>query len=187
MLNEQRFRMELFRILIIKVVYENTNEYQLQCPTPELYTYWTRHYEKIKHIVSRILKYSEKNKKKNILGKIYQLADNICKNTEDIKKSELPIRKMEHIFFKTLLHHYTRNNRKMTVVKRDWKNGKPLKNYNFLYKDIMCAVDPTGGVYFYDSIQMQQYFENNSELLLEIINFSNIQKKNFITKHLAKQ
>lgn len=184
MLNEQRLRMEMFRIILVKTVYENTDEHKIECPTPELYTYWTRHYDKIKHIVNRIIKYSEKNKKNNILRDIYQLAADISKETQVPKNENLPIRGIDKTFFDTLLLHYKENNSKLTVVKRDWETGMPLKQYSELYKNIFYAIDPTGGVYFYDSNSMEAYFEKNSKCLLDIIDFSNKHKKDFITKYL---
>lgn len=185
MLNEQRLRMEMFRIILIKKVYENTSEHQLECPTPELYTYWIRHYEKIDFIVSKLINYSKKKPENNILRKTFQLANEICKVTEIPENENLPIREIEAIFFETLSNHYQKNRSKVTIVKRDWESGVPLERYNILYKDILYAIDPTGGVYFYNSKSMDTYFESNSKCLLEILDFSNKFKKDFITKYLS--
>jgi len=184
MLNEHRLRMEMFRIILIKKVYENTSDHKLECPTPELYTYWIRHYDKIDLIVSKMMQFSQKKPELNIIGKIYHLANEICKVTEVSENDNLPIKKIEAIFFETLLNHYQKNKSKVTIVKRDWESGIPLKNYNVLYKDILYAIDPTGGVYFYNSKSMDTYFESNSKCLLDILDFSNKYKKEFIIKYL---
>jgi len=62
MFNEQRLRMEMFRVMLIARIYEGGKEYSIECPTPEIYTYWVRHYSKIKSIVSSIVEYSRQNK-----------------------------------------------------------------------------------------------------------------------------
>jgi len=71
-------------------------------------------------------------------------------------------------------------------LKRDWNSGAPLEGYKMLYDDILYAIDPTGGVFFKDVNKMQEYFKTNSICLLQIIDFANIQKSNFIENQKRK-
>ena len=97
-------------------------------------------------------------------------------------KGVADIFEIEKILFNTLNNQFIKNLRKVTLLKRSWKDGKVLANYNELNMDILYAIDQTGGVFFYESQKVDEYFFDNAECLLELINFSLIKKKEFILK-----
>ena len=90
---------------------------------------------------------------------------------------------IEKLMFKTLKEHASSNKNKVTLLKRNWKTGSVLSKYNNLNKDILYAIDQTGGVYFYENDKINEYFKSNASCLLSLINFSFIKKKEFILEH----
>lgn len=48
MINEYRLKMELFRIMFVKNIFQIKKK--MKCPSPEIYTYWKRHYNKINKV-----------------------------------------------------------------------------------------------------------------------------------------
>ena len=55
MFNEQHLRMEMLRILLVKNFYSISED--LECPVPEIYTYWQRHIKKIGRISAELVKF----------------------------------------------------------------------------------------------------------------------------------
>lgn len=55
MFNEQYLRMEMFRVLLIKKFYLPEDYNDMLCPSPELNTYWVRHYKKINFVSSALI------------------------------------------------------------------------------------------------------------------------------------
>ena len=62
-LNEDRFRVELFRILFINYFF-SCKIGQVFCPLPELYSYWDRHFVKMKDAVAEFCKFLENSPSK---------------------------------------------------------------------------------------------------------------------------
>lgn len=186
--NEQRLKMEMFRLLLIYFSFvKNSVRKDLKCPSSEIYNAWDRHYDKIKIIVMKIVEYSRSNEDNGLLHKIFLNVEHIYDSTKKISKLSLPIREMEMIGYKILSTHAEKNNNKITSLKRDWITGEPLKEYKELYKDIFYAPDQTGGSFFYDCNKMQDYFNDNVINLKSIINFSAINKKDFIVEQIKQK
>lgn len=200
--NEHRLKMELFRLLLIYRTYVLPNkekkiavnkalgidvdvDLDLKCPSPEIFTYWDRHYKKIDIIVKNIIEFSKKGNIDNVLYKIFLIVEDIFKYTDIKEKDGLPIKTFNYLSNDLLQNHYLSNNKELTALKRSWKDGTILENHKDLYKNIYYAIDGTGGVFFYDSDGMQKYFIDNAKYLLSIIDFASINKKDFIKKHIS--
>lgn len=54
MFNEDQMCMEMLRILMVHKLYKVSQP--AECPVPELFTYWDRHYDKIEHIADSLIK-----------------------------------------------------------------------------------------------------------------------------------
>lgn len=178
MFNEEQLRMEIFRIMMIAKL-KQIPSHLITCPIPEIFNYWDRHFDKIDKITTKITSQIG-NAKLNTLDKIRGFIESINANTADESKENLPIKEMQDLIYKNLLRHFDYNSRRITLLKRSWDTGMPLENFNQLYNDQMYSIDQTGGVYIYNKEKMQVYFKNNSDCLLQIIDFSYRHKKDFI-------
>ena len=96
---------------------------------------------------------------------------------------EVDVLHIDKMMFNTLHEHAESNNNKVTLLKRNWKTGSILSVFNNNNKDILYAIDQTGGVYFYENNKINNYFKSNASCLLSLINFSFIKKKDFILEH----
>ncbi|WP_439695835.1 hypothetical protein ACFGVS_23670 [Mucilaginibacter sp. AW1-7] len=76
-------------------------------------------------------------------------------------------------------------NRKIVFLRRNWKNGKPLRSFVEGASDHLYAVDQTGGLFFDDTESIQEYFRLSCTMLSDIWDFSQKRKKNFILNMLA--
>jgi hypothetical protein len=70
MFNEDQMRMEMLRILMIRKFYKIKQH--PECPVPELFTYWERHYEKIEPIAGSLVKCIKDKKIDSFIKKIIQ-------------------------------------------------------------------------------------------------------------------
>lgn len=221
MFNEEHLRKELLRIMLVKKLFKVN--YELKNPTPELFTYWDRHFSKIDEISNSlvyiiegynfieiinaivlnylanfkgtyainkdIFEYSYKiSKLNNVSQQVY--SEQIKKLTflfNDISSNQINILDVEKMMFNILKGQFIENKQKVTLVKRDWVTGSILDNYSSSNKDILYAIDQTGGVYFYDNEKINSYFKNNAKCLLSLINFSFIKKKTFILDHRSNE
>lgn len=95
-----------------------------------------------------------------------------------------PMHDMEADIFSFLKKQYEFNKKRITTLKRNWMDGRTLKNFEDTQEDILYSIDQTGGVYFKDSEKTSRYFVFNAQYLLNIIDFSFKQKLNFINKYL---
>jgi len=59
MINEYRLKMELFRIMIVKNFFGISKK--MKCPSPEIYSYWKRHYDKIDKISKKFIAQIDKD------------------------------------------------------------------------------------------------------------------------------
>jgi len=136
-----------------------------------------------------VLNYASKMEKlKNISSQVNQKQINKLSFLFNVSTSNsLNILEVEKLIFETLNHHFTENKLKVTLLKRNWKTGSVLNNYNDLNKDILYAIDQTGGVYFYDNDKINSYFKSNAQCLLSLIDFSFIKKKEFILEHRSNE
>lgn len=87
---------------------------------------------------------------------------------------------LDILIFDTLKYYFEKNQKKVTLLKRNWDDGTVLKNFNNQNKEILFSIDQTGGVYFYDNEKINDYFKENANQLLSLIDFSFINKKKFI-------
>lgn len=217
MFNEQHLRMEMLRIWLVKKFYGIKED--LTCPTPELYTYWSRHENKIELVADRLVKiikdkkidafinfilekYLKKYAKadvaftEEVIGqqgqftKLENMSSTIIENqmrkisyfqggSVDLGK----FKSMDRLMHETLDSQYKLNLKKIAFLKRDWKEGTTLPNYKDIYKDYLYCVDQTGGVYFSDTEKMTAYFKANAQVLLDMIHFSYLKKKQFILEY----
>lgn len=214
MFNEQHLRMEMLRIFLLKKFYGINQD--INCPTPELYTYWHRHEDKIELVAERLVgvikdkkidefinflleKYLKKYKEFDVTyamevmnqQMIFTRLENINSTIKDsqLKKTSFfsagpidlgRIQSMDKLMYATLDKQYEMNQREIAFLKRDWRDGSALPNYQSLHKDHLYAIDQTGGVYFADTEKMTLYFKENAVVLLDMIHFSYLKKKQFI-------
>ncbi|PPZ90526.1 hypothetical protein C3729_12985 [Cloacibacterium normanense] len=173
--NEQQLKQEIFRLLLIKKFFLNIPEIEVECPSPEIFTYWEKHFEKIKSIVERIHIFFTENNNFSIIDFIEQLKNNALEN------KNLPIDNIEKSLISYLqeLKKKTESG-KIMLLKRDWKTGEILKNYNSQYDDVFFAIDQIGGLYFQNTNKKDDYFSLNCKYLNLIIDFSAKTKKPFI-------
>jgi hypothetical protein len=211
MFNEDHLRKEMLRIILIRDFF-NVEKNKLQNPSPELFTYWDRHIDKIEIIAPIILRYLDEFEITKIVNVVFKDFFNLLKDKPDVfdmkiedvskfymderfrelafenilkdKENELTIRGMIKYFYDTLLDHYELNNGTITMLRRSWETGKVLENFEKLYEKIFYAIDENGGVYFYDAKKMDLYFKMNTQNILVLLDFSLIQKKEFFLNHL---
>lgn len=188
MFNEDRFISELFRLLFIRNNFKKfiKKGYDVKCPVPELLTYWDRHFDKMNNIVNEILLYSET--KSPTLRMIMDFIDKILLEFDFNK-----IKVFNKMFFSILDIYYKRNSPdkiddkyRIPIIRRNWKDGEIIDKYNSLFKNKLYAIDQTGGVYFQNMKAMQEYFEQNAKILLEILGFAFVHKKQFITNNIKE-
>lgn len=76
-LNEEHFRKELFRILFIQKFFDfDEIKEPVKCPLPELFTYWDRHYEKVKSAVNSYVKMlNEKGITQDFMQFLFKILD----------------------------------------------------------------------------------------------------------------
>lgn len=74
--NEYHFRKELFRVLILMKIFNYQGK--LECPLPEIYTYWNRHFDALDELSELYIKQLES---KNILSKIFTSLSEIIDST----------------------------------------------------------------------------------------------------------
>ncbi len=223
MFNEHYLRMEMLRLMLIKKHFRINDE--MECPSPELFTYWERHFKKIDIISEKLMTHikkegfgrvitsivdhylssfnkinmnlSLKNKGidlKKIVESIGPLDDkdtvSIIKKYEYLtlkeKESTNRMHDLERLTFKLLNGLFDKNKKGIISLKRSWEDGEILTEFNQLYKDRPFAIDQTGGVFFYNTNSANEYFTNNANYLLTIIDFSYKQKKEFILDKLKK-
>lgn len=173
--NEHQLKQEILRLLLIKKFFYDIPEIEIACPSPEIFTYWEKHFKKIHSIVEKIHDYFTTNKNFSIIDFIENLKNNALEN------KNIPIDKIENslIFYLQELKKKNKNG-KIMLLKRDWKTGKILKNYNSQYDDIFFAIDQIGGLYFQNTEKKDEYFVLNCNYLNKIIDFSAKTKKPFI-------
>ena len=195
MFNEQHLRMEIFRLMLVQKYYTMTKKEfmedvfspihkPLECPSPEVYTYWILHIEKINKITNEI--FSHKNLTDDFFVIINELLEVVLTNYKvEIETVNSKIKYFqENVLEKTLNEYYLDNKRKMTLLKRDWNTGIPIPKYNKLYENKLFAIDQMGGVYFSNLNKAQIYFEKNAKCLAQIIDFGAKYKKDFISKYI---
>lgn len=219
MFNEQYLRMEMLRIYLLKKFYGV--EMTIYCPSPELYTYWTRHEHKIEHVATQIVTvikdknigdfinlildtYLKKYRKFDIDSKVLMERADQMKEFEQLANiqpefSQRQLRKysyfseerqdfemiqaMDKLMYDTLEEQYKDNRKDIILLRRDWQEGSALANHHNLYKDRLYLIDQTGGVHFTDTEKMTAYFKSNARVLLDMIHFSYLKKKQFIEKY----
>lgn len=225
MINEYRLRMELFRIMLIKNYFGIKKK--MKCPTPEIYSYWKTHYNKIDEISKKFIKNidaddgffgfindslkkfyednyvtSEIMENHSLISDATKILNDLEKKVSNLIKVDAPkISKfiflltenknlsnnlyfLDDLMWRLLNKHFSNNNKKITTMKRDWGKGDNLNQFNSMYNDILYSIDRTGGVYFSNPKKSKAYFEANAICLLEIIDFSLKQKKEFISKRV---
>ncbi len=70
MFNEDHLRKEMLRIVLIRDFF-NVDKEKLQNPSPELYTYWERHIDKIETIAGLILNFLGKTQIGNVINAVF--------------------------------------------------------------------------------------------------------------------
>jgi hypothetical protein len=183
MFNEQHLRVEMFRLMLIQKFFSDKESNPLKDPAPEMYTYWVKHFKKIDIITDEIYKYARNPvNSNNVFCKLKNFIDEMLFSNVNIKtfsKEKLDEFDRE-IVIRALKSYYNENNRDITLLKRNWKDGTILESHFPLYEDVLFAIDQTGGVFFSNTSKMQEYFSLNSKYLLNILDFSAIHKKRFI-------
>lgn len=209
MINEDHLRLEMLRIILIKN-YFKVDSFNLESPSPELFTLWDRHFDKLNIISRKIINHLELHDISSIINSVIKnlfqrltLIDNpiellIDKDTinnmysmENVRASMFEtvlndnnnassIKELIKYIYNTLHEHYKMNQCKVNLLRRDWSDGTVLSNHKPLYENILYAIDQTGSVYFSNLIKMDQYFSQNAQSLLAIIDFALIRKKNFV-------
>ncbi|REE24712.1 hypothetical protein DFQ09_10316 [Winogradskyella pacifica] len=129
--------------------------------------------EKIENRVSNLYKFDA--------SKIGKFIFNQLKNKEFSNNLYF----LDDLMWKLLNSHYESNDKSITTMKRDWCKGEVLPQYKKAQEDVLYSIDPTGGVYFSDTIKTKKYFKDNAECLLKIIDFSLKQKKQFISERVC--
>lgn len=175
--NEQHLKQEILRLLLIKKFFYDHKGIEIECPSPEIFTYWEKHFEKIESIVNNIFKYFTNNNDNeqsiiNFIDKLKNIA---------IDDRGIPINEIENSLLQYLQDLQKKSkNRKIMLLKRDWKSGEILKNFNSQYNDVFFAIDQIGGLYFQNTEKKDEYFKLNCKYLNTIIDFSAKTKKTFI-------
>lgn len=183
MFNEQHLRVEMFRIMLIQKYFTNKEENPLKEPSSEMYTFWIKHFKKIDTITDEIYQYARDSKNRgNVFCELSKFLDDMFdSHVNIITDGKAALDKFHsQVAHKALTGYYKRNGKNITLLKRSWKDGTVQEKYFPLYNKILFAIDQTGGVFFSDTDKMQEYFGQNSEYLLSILDFSAKQKKDFI-------
>jgi hypothetical protein len=241
--NETNFKQELFRILFLKKLYK-FEEINLECPIPEIYTYWSRHFDETNEAVNR---YYKKLKDENYIEVIHYIVftftndifnielegNNLDNDNEDLNfgkeikilsnfindisklginektqyienffkrlclYNELSksnnivvvsdILKLQHFTFDYLFQIYTLNHKKVSLLRRDWSNGKVLNCFlKFADEKHLYSIDQTGGLFFDNMKKLNKYFRLTTRSLNFILDLSLKRKKNFIVKKIKE-
>ena len=101
LLDERHFKKELMRLMLLVKIFNPDHISKMKCPTPELYSYWHRHFESTRESIEFLFKDENVNDFKNVLKNIF----------EDVLK-----------FYKT--DFATKNNRKILA---DDTNNEEIK------------------------------------------------------------
>ncbi|WP_295793945.1 hypothetical protein [Mucilaginibacter sp.] len=94
------------------------------------------------------------------------------------------------IYMQWFMHHSLKviykENSKIVVLRRNWRDGQPLKT--FLQQEsagYLYSVDQTGGLFFDDPNSQMKYFQLSCAIITQIWDFAQRRKKIFILKNLA--
>lgn len=81
---------------------------------------------------------------------------------------------------------YHINKGKISLVRRDWKTGKPMVSFVKINEmPSLYSVDQIGGLFFEDVAQQNAYFKQSTEVLTDLWDFTLKRKKTFIIKKLS--
>jgi len=242
-LNEEHFRKELFRIIFIHNFFGfKEDENPINCPLPELFTYWDRHIVKIKASVEDYVKMlSDKGITNDFMQFLFTVLDKSLKlaldgctipkadmksthdklkklkgnnsrviitssmlerfskkeyalenlkrkldSTDNFKVSPSSLLYLQWYMLEYLKTVYTLNDKKVSLLRRNWESGKPLKSFVFSNeKTHLYSVDQTGGLFFDNMTELNKYFKISTMVLIDIWHYSLVRKKNFILKKLS--
>lgn len=197
MINEQYLRQEMFRLLLVQKFFKLNVDYFekelnigldiallndiVECPTPEIHTYWIAHYEKLNKIANRIF---IENKKEDPYMKIIKEVIVEISSKYISSKSNSSNNKVLEIndILKNHIESIKIKNKSSipTLVKRNWDDGSVIKEYEAYNNKYLTLMDQTGGSYQQFNRNRQEYFNYTSNMLLKIIDFSAVNKNKFI-------
>ncbi len=90
------------------------------------------------------------------------------------------------LMFEYLLTIFMENGETEMLLKRDWNNGIPLESFSQEEPPHLYVVDQTGGLFFDNAKQMNEYFKLSTWMICELWHFSLQRKKNFMLAQLLK-
>jgi hypothetical protein len=196
LMNEQHLRQEMFRILLVQKFFKMNLKYYegqidtnslkivLNCPTPEVHTYWIAHFSKLDKITNKIFDINKVET--NYILKLREYIDDVVRKH---KEFSFNFKSIENSFFYNIskLKHKT-DAILPILLKRNWKDGLVINNYFDYQKQYLTLVDQIGGSYQIYNSNRQLYFDLTSMNLLDIIHYAAVKKRNFIDnlKNLIK-
>jgi hypothetical protein len=236
--NEEHFKKELFRMLLVAKYFDLDIQSEIYCPLPEIQTYWDRHFPKLSECVDEYIKFlNEKGilaeftkymfmRYEKFLEIFSEEPESLIEGTEEDAKKAAPLynlsQKYRAVFnidgfyqkeqkqrlykamnknrlptelrqwFFYMVDHlrliYTCNNGNISFLRRDWKTGKPVRS--FISSNIeqhLYSVDQTGGLFFDDMKQLNEYSKLSAYALTRLIHFSLVNKKKFVAFQLNKE
>jgi hypothetical protein len=117
----------------------------------------------------------------NLFKNRYYIFNQLDKQPEELKENSILY--LEWYMWKYLKTIYKKNDGKFSLVRRNWVTGEPMKS--FVEKNDsaqLYAVDQTGGLFFENISQQNEYFKQTSQVLMDLWHYSLIRKKEFIKK-----
>lgn len=192
MFNEDYLKMEMLRLMMIQKYFRLWNDSSLisekeaplnsplECPIPNLKTYWILHFDKLDKLTDLIFeKYSFlfDSYKKTILEmeKNYQIKSSENEFSDNVFNS---------LIVSTLNDQYYLNCKKISLLDRSWNSGIIIPKKH--YPNVLYAIDQIGSQYFYSNYNMQKYFKKNAMVIIGILDFGTKRKKDFIIRIIKK-
>lgn len=148
MFNEEHLRVEMCRIMLVREFY-GLGDAEMICPTPELFTYWTRHYTKIEFIANKLAMHIKEQK----IGDFIQFIANKYLDSFEEQTYSPNMEMLKYITFIDRLEYFNKDLQKKKLSFLFSRNSSSDEMIHYLEKLV------------FDKLNFQ-YDKNNEKITL---------------------